>query len=407
MINKQNEKETIAELANKKLLGSDIANILYKNPTSTQIRYVNDFLNTYECDILRGGVEVDYSKLEDWHLEAIQCHYYGMTPEQIAEKILGYKGRYQNVRRFLKTSLAHELYEEFKNTKDLQDDPDFEYVSQEDELKDIFKGRQLKILFWDIETSPCSSYHYNHWKVDIRQDQAIKQSHLLSISYAFNDEEPTGFRLSPEDVKNEDDLTLIVNMIEAIEEADIIVGYNSKKFDMRVLNTRALYWDLPPIKPVKHIDLYEQVKRKFKFPSNSMGNVNAYLQLEGKLINDRGLWRRCMEHWNLEECDQALIDMLTYNKQDIVATRDLYHRIKGWMTHTVNVGSMQNHLDRSPEEKVSDSPIRCSKCGSTKVAPMVGKMSYTNVKTYQMFRCDDCGGVSRISPNGLVGCPVS
>lgn len=393
---KEFEKSTVASLADEGFNGREIAELVFGTATSTNVRDINDFLTTYECDQLR-GLGADYGLLEDWHLSAVKYKTHGFSNNSIAEQVLGSESKVNTIARFFKTSLAHELLAE------ITEDTEKNSLSVKDEDKQaiIAKQRKLNILYWDIETSPCLSYHYQHWKVNIRQDQAVKQSHLLSISYAFNDEEPVGFKLDPEDVKDENDLTLVVNMIEAIEKADIIVGYNSKNFDLKVLNTRALYWDLAPIKPTKHIDLYEQIKKTFRFPSNSLGNVSSYLQLEGKLINEPGLWRRCMEFWNLEECEKALEDMLTYNKQDIVATRDLYYRIRGWTKQTANLGAITNIVNNKAET------LRCSKCASDDVAPIEGSIAFTNVKGFQMYRCNHCGGVSRISASGLVGCPVS
>lgn len=394
MINELN-KSRIAELANEGLSGGEIADIIFGVRTSTNVRYINDFLNTFECDQLR-GIGADFENLEDWHLDAVLFKSEGLNNKEITAEVFGeYSAKdYMKVQRFFKTSLAYELQDEIKT-------PEKE-VKVKAELAPLViqKQRKLKILYWDIETSPCLSYHYQHFKVNIRQDQAVNQSHLLSISYAFNDEDPVGFKLSPEEVKNQDDLTLIVNMIEAIEQADVIVGYNSKNFDLKIINTRALFWGLDPVKPTKHIDLYEQVKKTFRFPSNSLGNVSAYLQLEGKLINEPGLWRRCLEHWNLEECERALEDMLKYNKQDIVATRDLHYRIRGWFKQTANLGAITNIINNTEM-------LRCSKCGGDDVLPLEGSIAYTNVKGYQMFRCNSCGGVSRVSASGLVGCPVS
>lgn len=392
---KEYEKSIIADLADKGLNSREIAEKLSGLPaTSTLVRNVADFLNSYECDQLR-GLEADYDGLEDWHLAAVARKSAGLSNSDIAEQVLGSETKATSVARFFRTSLAHELLE----AVDKEKTGPVTVMSPVSAL--LQKTRKLNVLYWDIETSPCVSYHYQHWKVNIRQDQAIKQSHLLSISYAFNDEEPVGFRLTPEEVRDEDDLTLVYNMIEAIEKADIIIGYNSKNFDLKVLNTRALYYGLPPIKPTKHIDLFEQVKKTFRFPSNSLGNVSSYLQLEGKLINEPGLWRRCMEHWNEEVCEQALIDMLTYNKQDIVATRDLYKKIQGWTKQTANLGAITNLIN-------DDHAIRCSKCASTDVTMIEQNgLAFTNVKAFQMYRCNDCGGVSRISASGLVGCPVS
>lgn len=312
--------------------------------------------------------------VDNWQQRVVELKSQGFNNCEIAREIWGSSYFEYKVRSALKTTTT----------------PIVEYT-------DPFNldPENVNILYLDIESSPCISYHFQHWNVNISQQHAIQQSHLLSVAYAFNDDEVKGFKLSPNDVAKQDDLTLVINLIEAIEKADIIVGYNSKKFDIKYLNTRALYYNLPPLSTVKHIDLYEQVKRSFKFPSNSMGNVSKYLGLEGKLANDGfDLWKRCMEHWNEETCEKALTDMLTYNMQDIEATRDLYKYMQGWFKGTPNVGMMKN-------QKSDDTVLRCSKCSSEDVTELDKKHFISN--TWSMYRCNSCNGVSRFSKKGLVG----
>ena len=337
-------------------------------------------------DILKYLNENENS-LEGWQKKTLNLLIHGVSNRAIATEVFGDTYYEYRIRSFLKQIEKGKVsIPQFKDETYLADS--------------VLHKENVNILYFDIETSPCISYHFNHWDVSIRQEHKIKESHLLTVSWAFNDEPVRGFKLSVDDVEKGDDLTLVVDMLEAIEKADILVGYNSKKFDIKYLNTRALYYGIPPVTTTKHIDLYEQVRKSFKFPSNSMGNVSSYLGLEGKLETEGwSLWRRCMEHWNVEACEKALDDMLTYNKQDIEATRDLHKRLMGWLKQTPNIGAMKNI-------KSGIKTMRCSKCSSDDVEAL-NKLTYTNVKGWEMYRCKSCGGVSRFSNNGLVGCPVS
>lgn len=330
-------------------------------------------------------------KLNDWQKQILVLLADGMSNRAIATKVFGDTYYEYKVRSFLK-KIEMEV-----------DDVTFPASNKKvlsESVESILHKENVNILYFDIETSPCLSYHFNHWDVSIRQEHKVKESHLLTVSWAFNDEPVQGFKLNPSDIKDGDDLTLVVNMMEAIEKADIMVGYNSKKFDIKYLNTRAIFYGIPPVTTTKHIDLYEQVKKSFKFPSNSMGNVSNYLGLEGKLETEGwSLWRRCMEYWNIPECEKALDDMLKYNKQDIEATRDLHKRMMGWLKQTPNIGAIKNI-------KSGVNTMRCAKCSSDDVVAL-NKLTFTNVKGWEMYRCNSCGGVSRYSTNGLVGCPVS
>lgn len=272
--------------------------------------------------------------------------------------------------------------------------------TMQDALKREIKDEQAqstRILFWDLESSLMQGMFFGLWGENIQFKRVTKQSHLLTASWAFNDDEVQGVRLTPQDVETGNDLEVVVKMIQAINSADVIVTFNGKRFDCKLLNTRALFWGLPPIKPVKHIDLFEQSKRLFKFPSNSMQNISLYLGENGKLQNSSDLWERCSDYNNYIVCDNALDEMLNYNKRDIVATRDLFYRFQGWMKGVPNVGLIEN-------EKQHTEHLRCVHCGSLDVDKMQNK-TYTTVSSFDLYRCGDCKGISRVNKNGkhLVG----
>ena len=256
-------------------------------------------------------------------------------------------------------------------------------------------AKQPRILFWDLESSLMEGYFFRIWKENIPMKRVKKQSHLLSAQWAFNDDEVQGIRVTPEDVKTSNDFDVVVKMCEMINHADLIVTFNGKRFDTKLLSTRALFWGLPPIKPVKHIDLMEQAKRVFKFPSNSMQNISMYLGEDGKLeTSGSNLWERCANYENYQQCNNALEEILIYGKQDIVATRDLYRRFQGWFKGVPNLGVLMNH-------KAETSDLRCIHCGSNDVFKMQTQ-TYTASSHFDLYRCGEetCRGISRITGNG-------
>lgn len=305
-------------------------------------------------------------KKQPWHTKAVELSEMGFSGRQIA-KALG-RGKSQ-----INDYLKH-LREK-----------DLEYV-------DNNKGK-LKYLYWDLENSLMEGRFFRVRDENIPPHRITKHSHLLSIAWAFNDEKPQSLRMTPEDVKTGNDLALVVKMIEMINEADVIITYNGKRFDWGVLCTRALAYGLPPIKKVAHIDLFQDTKT-FRFPSRSMQAVSMYLGLDGKIATSGGhLWERCADWWNIEDCEKALIDMEIYNRQDIEATRDLHYRLQGWGT-SVNIGTIINEL-------TDDSSLRCVHCGSENVSKM-DKLAMTASSSFSLYRCDekDCRGVSRVTANG-------
>lgn len=258
--------------------------------------------------------------------------------------------------------------------------------------------KQPVVLYWDLETSLMLSYHFRIWDENIPISRVKRYSHLLSASWAFDDGEVQSIRLTPDDVRTCNDLDVVIEMIKAIQKADIIVTFNGKRFDQKVLNTRALFWGLPPIIYPKHIDLMQEAKKIFNFPSNSMQNISKYLGLDGKIATGGTLlWERCANYEDYDACDAALEEMRVYGDQDIEATRDLRYRLLGWSKNTPNVGTIVKEVNGD----VKSTELHCVHCGGTDLTP-VGKRGYTSVSSFDLYRCGNstCRGISRVNASG-------
>ncbi len=322
----------------------------------------------------------EYSKLiEEGHSQRSACLILGLTRSTI--------------QRYIKSVLeADSTLDSVFNVQNQNDYTDWHSKPK----PSVAQGDKVpRTLFWDLESSLLEGYFFRIWQENIPMRRIKKQSHLLSASFAYNNDAVQGYRLTPEQVKTGDDFDVVCKVVEAINNCDLMVTFNGKRFDVKLLNTRALFWGLPPVKSPKHIDLFEQSKRVFKFPSNSMQNVSMYLGENGKLeTSGSNLWERCSEWENYEECEKALIEMVTYGNQDIEATRDLYNRFQGWMKGVPNLGVITN-------ESTENKTLRCSHCGSDDIF-LMNQKTYTSVSSFDLYRCANmgCRGISRITSNG-------
>lgn len=310
---------------------------------------------------------------QEWHQSAIELHQSGLSGRKIAKQLGKAKSSVNDMIKAYREGTLETSKPEIKKPK---------------------------ILYFDLECSLMQAYTFNIWNTNIAGSRINKHSHLLSNSWAFDDEEVQGIRLTPEQVKAGDDLLVVIDMIKAIEQADVLVSYNGISFDKRVLNTRALYHNLPPIRWGKHFDVMREIKKNFKFPSNSMDNVSAYLGIEGKnTSNHQKLWERCFEWWNHEECEEALKQMLVYGKQDIVVLRNLHKRIMGWDKSGVNIGLITKEINGVNTK--DNHELLCSHCGSKDVDKLTPK-GYTTTTSYSVYRCGNssCRGLSKSNAAG-------
>jgi DNA polymerase elongation subunit (family B) len=340
--------------------------------------------------------------VNEWKDEAISMKAQGFATRHICRSLFSNENYRNRLNAFFKREdIADEIYHQacqIELNKQIEkgvsgnDYTDWE-KKEKPNLVPIVKTPRT--LIWDLESSLLEGYFFRIWQENIPMRRIKKQAHLLSASFAFNDGQVQGYRLTPEQVKTGDDFDVVCKVVEAVNNCDLMVTFNGKRFDVKLLNTRALFWGLPPVKAPKHIDLFEQSKRVFKFPSNSMQNVSMYLGENGKLeTSGSNLWERCAEWENYEECEKALIEMVTYGNQDIEATRDLYKRFQGWMKGVPNLGVITN-------EVTENKTLRCIHCGSDNVFPLDQK-TYTSVSSFDLYRCgnESCRGISRATSNG-------
>lgn len=231
-----------------------------------------------------------------------------------------------------------------------------------------------KTLYLDIETSLAKSYHFQQWSVDLGVKQQIQEGFLLSHAWAWNDSEVHGSILTPKEVLEQDYERLVLESWSLLDNADIVVAHYGKKFDIPTLNGYFLKFGLPKPSPYKVIDTKQIASKNFKLPFNSLEYLAKALGVTQKIQNSGiQLWIDCDRGKQ-----EALDEMLEYNKGDIVTLREVHKRLIHWDNNGVNMALYNNH-------KAS-----CVNCGSANIEAIDGKFTYTATRKYTLYRCKDC-----------------
>lgn len=243
--------------------------------------------------------------------------------------------------------------------------------------KDIVQGRQPKILFWDVETSPLLGWAWGAYETDILKiEQDIK---IISVAWKWAHEKKTHVLALPDfpgykpDPFNIHDGKLVQKIWELIGEADVIVAQNGDKFDMRIANARMFAHGIKPPHPPIQIDTLKMARRYFNLSVYKLDDILRYVKLPGKVsTGGKELWFKCMsgdmEAWR---------KMKQYNKNDVSILEPLYERMKGWnKNHPVLTNFTRNHLScpvcaQDTLRKRGLRPVRngwkqeysCSSCG--------------------------------------------
>jgi uncharacterized protein YprB with RNaseH-like and TPR domain len=225
--------------------------------------------------------------------------------------------------------------------------------------------KEPRILFLDIETSPNLATVWSIWNQNIGLNQLLETSYTLCWSAKWKGSREVMF----DSVKKSGKNGVIKSIYKLLNEADIIIHYNGKRFDVPVLNREFLIAKLPPPSPFKQIDLYQTVKKKFRFVSNKLAHVTEQLGFIGKIKTTHKLWLDCM---NGDE--KAWHKMEVYNKRDVTELERVYNRILPWIENHPNIGLYRHH----------DMPT-CPTCGGTKLQSR--GFQYTKTMKYRRFQC--------------------
>jgi hypothetical protein len=175
-------------------------------------------------------------------------------------------------------------------------------------------------------------------------------------------------------VHHDGKLEMLQTLHELMDEADVLVGWNSKQFDHKHINREFVENGFLPPSPTKDLDLMTVVKSRFRFPSNKLDYVAQKLGVGAKVQHTGfDLWVKCMAGDN-----KAWSVMKKYQIQDVDLLVDLYEILKPWM------GAQHPSV-----AAYDDKPEGCVVCGSTDLA-MRGR-AFTNAGSYIRFVCKTCG----------------
>ena len=237
-----------------------------------------------------------------------------------------------------------------------------------------FKPSKPKIFLYDIETAPILANVWGLFDQNVGLNQIEKDWHLLSWSGKWLGEDEIFYHDQRNAENMEDDSEILKSLWEKLNEAEILIGHNSKKFDTKKVNARFIYHGMRPVSELRQVDTLNIARRHFAFTSNKLAHLAKFLKCndqksEHKKFVGFDLWTQCLKG-NLE----AFQEMEAYNKMDVIVLEEVYKKLLPW-DQTINYGIFE-------QDSV------CA-CGSNKFKANGHK--YTNSGKFQRHECKGCG----------------
>lgn len=203
-----------------------------------------------------------------------------------------------------------------KRFRGILKDPD----DSSSELLFEYKEKQVKRLFFDIETSPNMVFSWNIGnKISLSPDNIIQERAIICICYKWEGENKV-YSLS---WNNGDDSQLMSTFAKIISTADEVIGHNSKNYDTKWVKARAIYHNIPLTENFKQVDTLSLARTGFRFNSNRLNYIGQYLGLGEKISTTYDLWKKIV----LGNDKKALQEMVTYCIQDVNLLEKVYQRL--------------------------------------------------------------------------------
>jgi len=244
-----------------------------------------------------------------------------------------------------------------------------------------------RMLVFDIETAPILGNAWGLWQQNIGLSMIVKDWYVLSWSAKWVGEDEVMYEDKRANWDDENDYELLKSIHTLLDEADIVVTQNGKKFDVKKLNARFIMNGMKPPSAYKHIDTLQIAKRHFAFTSNKLEFMTDKLCVKYKKLKHGKfpgfeLWAECMKG-NVEAWDE----MEEYNIHDVLSLEELVFILAPWSNQIPN-------LDLYYE----DDDNHCF-CGCTEWEH--SGYAYTNLSKFDKFTCTNCGAEKRGRTNLL------
>lgn len=239
-----------------------------------------------------------------------------------------------------------------------------------------------KVLLLDIETSPILAHVWALFDQNVALNQIEREWFVLSWSAKWLGDPPSKIMYMDQrrakDIEN--DSRILKEIWALLDDADIVITQNGKKFDIKKLNARFMAHGFQPPSSFKQIDTLVIAKKYFAFTSNKLEWMTGKFCKKHKKSQHKKypgfmLWSECLKG-NIE----AWKEMEKYNKADVTSLEELYYKLIPWDS------SLNFNLYHEGTENTC-------KCGSTKFIKK--GFHYTSTGRYQRFRCTGCGAETK------------
>lgn len=233
--------------------------------------------------------------------------------------------------------------------------------------------KKPKVIIFDIETSPFTVASFSLYPDSLNHSNILQDWFIICASWKEAGAKKTDAIWI---TKTGDDKAVVKKLRDVLASADVIIGHNIKKFDLKKLNARLIYHRLKPLPYIHVVDTLTEIRKVAAHTSNRLDYLSTFLTGQGKMETSGGLWLKAMRGDK-----KAIKEMVAYNRIDVVRNEEVYDIIKPYLKDHPHMGVLSgaNRLHS------------CGKCGCKEFDPSHQKMRYTATGLPRIQRqCKSC-----------------
>lgn len=247
---------------------------------------------------------------------------------------------------------------------------------------------KLKVLFFDIECSLAKVYTYGLYDQTISIANIIEHPRMIAFTAKWLGKRGVLAFSEYHDGREK----MLEELHALLDEADVVVGWNSKRFDVKWVNSEFMVEGYPPPAPYAQIDLMLEAKKNARFLSAKLSYVSQRILDDDKIDYSMSkMWIKVDNPSTSEEDRKKEWNaMIRYAKKDTALLEPLFNELLPWI-------KMPHPAVESSEDAL------CHSCGSDNLVRKGYALTLTG--KYQRFRCNDCNswhrGTKRVSSSPI------
>lgn len=169
-----------------------------------------------------------------------------------------------------------------------------------------------------------------------------------------------------------DDKGLVREFAKVYETADYAVGHYASRYDVPMIQSKLLRYDLPPLAPIPLIDTWRVARDTFKFHNNRLATIQGFLGLaHSKTPISFDDWLQAA-HGN----KKALKQVVEHCRLDVLVLEEAFTKLRPW-------------IKNEPSRRLFDDNGTCISCGGNHLNRRGFQVAKT--KKYARLQCQDCG----------------